>query len=251
MKSHFNGDYDVANLNHSDPIYFDVSDKNFQVASAKEINAYEDVEMYRTLVLWSDPYFEKPILLDLFSIFSKGTHTYDMPYQHAAQIMSQNFEYTTHKPKILGTGHGYQHLYGEAEAEMTSGYMQANLMKDDKFYTITAAVEKGEDLIFARLGANDVNFNLRRDALLIHRKSDKKNARFLSVIESHGSYSRNTEVPIQPYGKINAVSIMEESNESITFMVSANDENCWTFKMNKKTGKDIKIEKVICKPEQK
>jgi len=50
-----------------------------------------------------------------------------------------------------------------------------------------------------RNGANDPNFNLRPDPVLIHRRDGVKSTTFITMIESHGHYSSVTEIPINPY----------------------------------------------------
>lgn len=240
MKSHFGGVYDIANLHHSDPIFFNTNNAQAHSVGAKEVNAYEDVKMNRILILWEDDYFENPVLIDYFSADASENHSYDMPYQFAGQIMSQNFDYKTIFPEIMGEGHGYQHLYQEARA--TAGdVIQMNWFKENKFYTLTSKSTKGDDIILARLGANDPNFNLRRDALLIHRKKEVKDARFLSVIENHGIYSPVTEVPINPYTKIKSVDILEDNPNAVIMTIIAINDKTWNITVNKSNG-EVKIE---------
>jgi len=240
-KSHFGGIYDVANLHHSDPVFFNTSNSKAHSAGAKEANAYDGIEMNRILILWEDDYFTNPVLIDYFSADSEEDHSYDMPYQFAGQIMSQNFDYTTQLPIIMGKAHGYQHLYSEAKAK-SSDVIQMNWFKDSKFYTLTSQSTEDDDIILARVGANDPNFNLRRDALLIHRKQSVKSPRFLSVIENHGTYSRVTEVPIDPYTKIAKVKIIEDNALSVRFSIVAKEGFSWDITVNKKSG-EVKIKK--------
>ncbi len=239
QKSHFGGEYDIANLHHSDPVFFNTNNPDAQTAGARELNAYPGVEMNRILVLWEDDYFANPVLIDYFSADTKESHDYDMPYQFAGQIMSQNFDYKTEMPTTMGDGHGYQHLYKEATAKAGDN-IQMNWFKDSKFYTLTTLSEVGDDIILARVGANDPEFNLRRDALLIHRKENAKSPRFLSVIENHGTYSRVTERPVDPYSKIASVKITNENNQVVTFNIRAKDGNSWSIEVNKSSG-EVKI----------
>lgn len=239
--SHFGGEYNVANLHHSDLVFFNTNNPKAHTAGAKEVNAYEGVEMNRILILWEDDYFTNPVLIDYFSADTDETHNYDMPYQFAGQIMSQNFDYKTQIPTVMGEGHGYQHLYQEATAK-AKDVIQMNWFKDSKFYTLTTQSTVGDDIVLARVGANDPEFNLRRDALLVHRKENAKSPRFLSVIENHGTYSRVTERPIDPYTKIDKVAIAEENNQSVTITIIAKDGKSWNINVNKSSG-EVKIEK--------
>lgn len=236
-KSHFGGVYDVANLHHSDPVFFNTNNPKANAAGAKEVNAYNDMVMNRILILWEDEYFKNPVLIDYYDVDTKGTHDYDMPYQFAGQIMTQNFDYETQVPTIMGDDHGYQHIYQEAKATVSKANIQMNWMKDSKFYTLTSLADVGDEVILARLGANDPNFNLRRDAMMIHRKKNVGNTTYLSVIENHGTYSRVTEVPIDPYPKVKSTAIIEDNEVTVSILITAENSNEWTIKVDKKTGK--------------
>ena len=206
-----------------------------QVATAKESSAYEGVEMQRTLALWKDEQFGKPLLIDLMWVTSKENHTYELPFHHAGQIMNQSFEYEINNPRVMGTAHGYQHVYQEAIGSLDKPMWQFGWYKDCKFYTITSVGNVGDEIVLSRIGANDPNFNLRRDPFVIQRKKEASNTTFLSVIESHGSYSPVNEIPIQPYAKIQSIEIIDENNSEITFKIS-NKTKHWLFKANKHNG---------------
>lgn len=235
QKSHFAGKYDIASKHHSDPVFFNTNNPNAHTASAREVNAYEGVEMNRILVLWQDEYFDNPVVLDVFNISSNVNHTYDMPYQFAGQIMDQNFDYEVSVPTPMGDSHGYQHLYLEASAR-SGNSIQMNWFKDQKFYTLTSISDEEDQVLLARIGANDPEFNLRRDALLIHRKENVGDASFVTAIETHGTYSPVSEVPIQPYSKIESIEKIQDTKDSITIKVNSKTEKSWSLKINKKTG---------------
>ena len=57
---------------------------------------------------------------------------------------------------------------------------------------MTSAADNSDELLFTRIGANDPEFNLRRDAaFMIRRHADT--TVFATVVEPHGSYSPVTE----------------------------------------------------------
>jgi hypothetical protein len=228
-KSHFNGKYKNAVDAHSDPYYFNVRDLTFQVASASDTNAYDDVALHRTLFLVNDPSFGPPMLIDLFSARSDNEHDYELPFQYIDHYMASVPKIEAIPAAQIGEKHGYQHLYKEGEATITSDNFSFNWFKDKKFYSITGTSSEGDNLILARLGASDPNFNLRRDGLLIHQKTNQKNTIFLSVIESHGQYSPVSELPTNPYSQIKAVKILFQS-----------DAYC-IFEIEHKSGKTLQI----------
>lgn len=236
-KSHFDGKYDNATTNHSDPYVFDISNPNIQIVSAKETNAYEDVEMQRTLILCNGDDSTSPILIDIMAAFSENEHQYDLPFHYAEHLMRSSTKLETNLPQIMDEKHGYQHLYEEARGDIDNGNLQFTWFNENKLYSITANADAGDEAIVARIGANDPNFNLRRDALLIHRKNNAKNALFLSVIEPHGRYSPVTESPEKPYSQIKSIqpilhnkkytifTVIDIHNTQHTFMFSNQDND--------------------------
>jgi hypothetical protein len=76
------------------------------------------------------------------------------------------------------------------------------------------SAKPGDAFIHARVGANDPDFNLRRDPVLIHRRSSNENrSSFVSVIESHGSYSPVTELSKGQQSVIGGLNIILDSPE--------------------------------------
>lgn len=236
QKSHFGGKYDIATDKYSEPIYFNVSNSNLQIASAREVNAYEGVEMARLMILWKDEYFAKPVVIDLFDVYSSEQHTYDMPFQFAGQIMSQNFEYIAAHPEKMGENHGYQHIYKEAEVTPKMENAQLNWFKHEKFYTLTSILNDGDKVMLARVGATDPNHNLRHDPLMILRRENSSNSSFVTVIESHGTYSPVTEVPLQPYGKIDAIRTLINNRDYAVIEIQAKEDMIWTIYVSKLDG---------------
>ena len=53
-----------------------------------------------------------------------------------------------------------------------------------------------------RLGANDPEFNLRRDAAVMIRRNNSDNTIFASVVEPHGSYSPVSELSLNASSNI-------------------------------------------------
>ena len=235
--SHFDGKYKNAVAAHSTPYYFNVSDPTFQVASASDTNAYEDVNLHRTLFLVNDAAFGAPVLIDLFTANSANEHTYQLPYHYIEHYMASEPKITATAAKQLGEDHGYQHLYKEGEADIIASNYSFNWFKDKNFYSITGVSGSGDKLLLARLGASDPNFDLRRDGLMLHQKAPQKNATFLSVIESHGKYSPVSELPTNPFSKIDNVSIVFESADYCIFSVAHKNGKVLTVSFAKKNNK--------------
>ena len=207
--SHFNGDYETGSEHHSELHFFDASRENVQVVSAIETNAYPGTVLHRTMVMIKDENFEKPFLLDIFRVTSDSKNQYDFPFYFMGQVLDTNFEYDAMQSlKALGDKNGYQHLYLEAKGKPDSGNAKFSWLGNGNFYTLTSATESSDELIFTRLGANDPEFNLRRDAGLMIRRKESGGTVFASVIEPHGSYSPVTELSINSKSNIGKLAVI-------------------------------------------
>jgi len=218
--SHFNGDYEIGSLHHSEKYLFDVSDPNLQVVSAKEANAYPGTELHRTMAMVKDDSFENPILLDIIKINSATENQYDLPYYYIGQLISADFEYKV--PDVLtalGTKHGYQHLWNEGEGASTKGSTKISWLNNKRFYTMSSVVSNNDELIFARVGAHDPNFNLRRDSAFIIRKKNTKNAYYVSIIESHGHYDPVSEIATNAFSNIKNLEMLYNDEAYIAISI--------------------------------
>ncbi|KAB1068023.1 alginate lyase family protein [Tamlana haliotis] len=201
--SHFQGKYSIGSKHHSELDFYDFSKENIKVVSAHEANAYPGTVLTRTMAVISDDDFEKPFVLDLMRVTSDKANQYDFPYYYLGQIMETNFEYTT--PKMLeplGTKHGYQHLFVEGRGQANQQNIKLSWMNAGRFHTLTTVAGAEDDVLLTRIGADDPEFNLRKEPALMLRKSKAKDAVFASIIESHGSYSPVSENAVNSHSNI-------------------------------------------------
>ncbi|WP_370627016.1 alginate lyase family protein [Cellulophaga sp. HaHa_2_95] len=169
--SHFDGKFEIGSQNHSVLHYFSSDDDNVQVASAKEVNAYPGTEMLRTMAIIEDSDFEKPYVLDIMKVVSNTTNQYDFPYYFLGQVLNTNFEYKVPENlKALGSSNGYQHLYVEGTAKSEKENTKFSWLNKGKFYSLTTVSNVNDEILFTRIGANDPEFNLRREAALMLRR---------------------------------------------------------------------------------
>jgi len=207
--SHFNGDFVTGSKFFSELFLYDDTNPDIQIVSAKEINAYPKTQLQRTMVVLNLSNFEKPLLLDIFDVKSNEVHQYDLPYFYFGQFLSTNFKYET--PKIvepLGTKNGYQHLWKEGFALVKDKNTKFTWMNNNQFYSLTSLTSSNDQIILARIGANDPEFNLRRDPTFIIRKKDTQNATFVTALETHGSYDYVSESAKNAYSNIDQLEIV-------------------------------------------
>jgi len=210
--------------------YYDFSKTDFKVVSAIENNAYHGVDQQRTLMLFSDPEFPNPLVLDLFLINSETPQTLDLPFWYQGHFMKTNCVATKSLDAIvpLGEKYGYQHIWKESSAKLDAENFKFNWFGNNQFYTLHGVGEKDDTVIFGRAGANDPNFNLRPDPVVINRKKNATEAIFFNIVESHGSYSTITEIPTRPYGQIENTSV-EKINEAYYVCSFSNNKYTWNI----------------------
>ncbi len=210
--SHFDGKYETGSQHHSELHFFDSSNAEIQVASAMETNAYPETEMRRTMALIKHKNFEKPYLLDIFKLSSIKENQYDLPFYFMGQVMQVNFELDSSSTlSALGERNGYQHLYVEGEGKPTSDNSKFLWMDNRRFYTLTSVTSDSDQLLFTRIGANDPEFNLRRDAALMIRRKQAKDTVFASVVEAHGSYSPVSEFAVNSNSNISELKVVYDN----------------------------------------
>lgn len=237
--SHYEGKVKAAEAHHPDQYFFDVKNPNVQVVSAKEVYAYQNAIMHRTLVLLKDKNFRNPLLIDVFRVDSENENQYDLPTWFQGHLLSTNFEYATQTQQLvtLGNGHGYQHLWKEANGKSAEEGNQVTWFTHlndgggqtrGKFFTLTTSSLPNDKLIFARVGANDPNFNLRHDPTFIQRRKAKSTV-FASVVESHGIYNPVSEIPLSPFSGLKSVEVLLDSKEYSVIKITHKAGKTWTL----------------------
>lgn len=212
--SHYNGKYEIGSQNHPDLHYFSTDNDNVQVISAKVNNTYIGTDMLRTMAVIKDEDFEKPYILDVMKVSSISANQYDFPFYYFGQVLETNFDYSTPQTlKPLGTKNGYQHLFVEGSAKANNDNSKFSWLNNNKFYTLTTVTSDKDELLFARIGANDPDFNLRRDPSLLLRRKDSKNTTFVSVIEAHGSYSPVSESALNSNSNIKELKVILDTKD--------------------------------------
>ena len=212
--SHFEGKYEIGSEHHSELHFFDASESNVQVVSAIETNAYPGTAMKRTMALIRNESFEKPYLLDIFKVDSDTVNQYDLPFYFMGQMMQVNFDYDSPSAlRALGGNSGYEHLYLEGTGSPTGNNTVLSWMENGKFYTLTSVAHAADELLFARIGANDPEFNLRRDAALIIRRNGAAETVFATAVEPHGSYSPVSEIAVNSNSRIAELNIVYDDDD--------------------------------------
>ena len=212
--SHFEGRYEIGSEHHSELHFFDASDSHVQVASAVETNAYPGTKMKRTMALIRNESFEKPFLLDIFKVSSDTENQYDLPFYFVGQVLQTNFAYDSPPTlRALGEANGFEHLYLEGTGRPSGDNTVLSWMENGKFFTLTSAADAADELLFARIGANDPEFNLRRDAAFIIRRHGAADTVFATAVEPHGSYSPVSEIAVNSNSHIAELNVVYDDED--------------------------------------
>ena len=238
QQKHFGGVYDVASQHHSELFTFDANKDNVKVVSATEENAYPGTFMHRTMAVIKEESFEKPYLLDIMRVTSDSENQYDLPFYYLGQVIDNNFDYqspTSLHP--LGEENGYQHLYVEGQGSAVEGNTKFSWLGAGKYYTLTMLTDAQDDIYLTRIGANDPEFNLRREAGIMLRREKTQDTVFVSVVEPHGSYSpvsessKNSKSSIAKLelvlnsAKYTGVSIVDVKGKNQLFIIANSDNS--------------------------
>ncbi len=184
--SHFGGQLSVAENFAPQQLYFsDV--KGAQISSALIDSAYDGVKMTRTMASIDVAGLEHPIVVDIFRAESAAAHQYDLPLHYSGHITRLGFDTAknvTTRP-VLGGANGYQHIWVDAIGRPNENNAFVTWLLGDRFYTYRMAGAQNTQLILAESGANDPNFNLRREPIIMARRNGQ-NTVFASILERHG-----------------------------------------------------------------
>lgn len=205
-KSHFNGELSIAENFAPKQLYFSDA-KGAQISSAMIDTAYDGVTMTRTMASVVVPGLEHPIIIDIMRAESAAAHQYDLPLHYSGHITRLGFDTSknvTSRP-VLGNANGYQHIWVDAigSPNANNGFM--TWLLGDRFYTYRMANAQNTQMILAESGANDPNFNLRREPIVMARRNGQ-NTVFASILERHGLSDGAAEQTVNSDSQIKSLS---------------------------------------------
>ena len=207
--SHFNSNAKESEQYHPDKLFSNITNPVVQVVAAKEDNAYKNVHLQRTIYMLQLP-GKKKIIVDIFNAVSPEEHQYDLPFQYSGQVISTSFTYNAFakNQEALGRKNGYQFLWKEAEADAPGPLSQFTFLNHKTYYSISSLTDIATKIFFTRTGANDPDFNLRREPSYIIRKKGKDQS-FVNVIEIHGNYDPVTEFSSNSYSSVQQIKLLQ------------------------------------------
>ncbi|MEP6677497.1 MAG: heparinase II/III family protein [Ferruginibacter sp.] len=238
--SQFNADEKTGEKFHADKLFSSISSAAVQVVAAKEDNAYKNVHLQRTIYMLQLPDGKK-IIADIFNANAADQHEYDLPFQFNGNLINTNFKYksATKTQEMLGKKNGYQFLWKEAEADVKDSLVQFTFLNNRTYYSISSLIEGDAQLFFTRTGANDPDYNLRREPAYIIRKKGS-NQSFINVIEIHGSFDPIIEISVDAYPSVQQIQLLENDETFSVAKIIIAGKELMIAQCNKDFSKEIK-----------
>ncbi len=208
--------------------FFEANVPNVQVMSARTDKQYPGVGMQRTMLLVRDARLPYPVVIDLYRLASGTVHQYDWPLHFRGQMIATNAKYdaATLAREPLGRAFGYEHLWKEASGTI-DGTLQFTWLDGSRYYTVTASAAPGTQLMLARTGAGDPNFNLIAEPMLLLRRR-AANQLFAAVIEPHGFFNEAQERSEQARPRIHDVRVLASGAQGTVVEITGDAGIQWT-----------------------
>lgn len=231
--SHFGGKEKEAEQYHANKLFSDISRNAVQVVSAGTDEAYKGTRLQRTVYMLQLPGGKK-LVADIFNTYSGEEHQYDLPFQYKGQLISTSFKYQANVSKLepLGKKNGYQYLWNEAEARLSDTLAQFTFLNGRTYYSISTLVRDSANLFFTRTGANDPDFNLRREPAFIIRKKGK-DQQFINVIEVHGKMDPVVEISSQSYPSVQQIKLLRHDQDFTVVQIKLGGKELLIAQCNK------------------
>jgi hypothetical protein len=208
--------------------FFDASDPSVQAMSARSDRQYPGVSMQRTMLLIRDTRLANPVILDLFRVSSGAEHSYDYPIHFRGQLITTSVKYSANytSQSPLGKAAGYQHIWKTASGSATDPVL-LTWLDGNRYYSVTTAATKGDEVFFGRTGASDSSFNLTSEPMMIIR-SHARTHLFASVIEPHGFFSEPEERSQGATPIFSDIKVLADDNEGSVVEITNGSGLRWT-----------------------
>lgn len=201
--SHFGGKLKEAEERAPTQLFFR-GEGDTQVSTAEMVGAYPGVRFRRSLLQLRVDGFSSPLVLDVMRADGDKAAQYDLPLHYSGHIMETGFPLQSNPAErpVLGRANGYQHLWVDAVGTPNAQNAFVTWMNDGRFYTYRVLPQAGSQIILAESGANDPQFNLRREPVLIQRLRGAADTIFVSLLEPHGEYDPSEETTVDSRSRI-------------------------------------------------
>lgn len=228
QKTQNNFDTALAESKFGKKHFFNASNSAFQGMSGQISDYYTGVDMQRSVILAELEEFEKPLVIDIYRIEADAEHQYDLPVHHSGQIIRTDFDYQVESTlKPLGEENGYQHLWNVGSGKVNESSL-VSWLHDSSYYSMVTSAVEGSEVIFARTGANDPDFNLKSEPAFILRQSAQNHV-FASVLETHGYFNESIEASVGARGLVKSVHVVGNNEVGTVVRIETTTNNTYHF----------------------
>ncbi len=230
--SNYKGNADAAQQNHPDILYFK-NNKDLQVVSAIERNAYPNVQLIRTSALLKVAELSKPLVIDVFQVLADKPHQYDLPFWYKGHIVDAAPKITafTNQLKPLGEKYGYEHIWLNADQSVPSKTGYISILNNKRFYTVHFTSDANLNLKMLLLGANDPDMSLIENKAFMLSSTNSGNQTFFNVIETHGRTNPVSETTTGAASKVSDLKIISSDKNQVTVAFKVKNK-AYTYQIN-------------------
>lgn len=217
-QSHFGGDWKVGEKVGTRQLAASL-DGPTRYAIGEIDGAYKDVAFRRALLLVEVDGLANPLILDILHPTGSGRHRYDLPLHFSGHIIDSDiaFDRKLAERPVLGAANGYQHLWVDGEGSK-AGKARLTWMQGSRFYSYHMLPPAGARFIVAESGANDPDFNLRREPVVIQRVDGAGDATFVSLLEPHGAYDASAETVVASSARVTGLEHRREAGADVVLV---------------------------------
>lgn len=217
-QSHFGGDWKLGEKTGTRQLAASLEGPT-RYAIGEIDSAYKDVAFRRALLLVEVDGLANPLTLDVVHATGSGRHVYDLPLHFSGHIIDSDipFDRKLAERPVLGKANGYQHLWVDGVGTR-DGKARLTWMQGSRFYSYHMLPPAGARFIVAESGANDPEFNLRREPALIQRAEGASGATFVSLLEPHGAYDASAETVVASSARVSALDHRKEKDVDLVIV---------------------------------
>lgn len=222
MRSQFDAKEAISEQYHGNKVYSSFTDKG-NIVSATSNNAYPGQQHQRTVLQFSLGDAGLPMVLDVYTVTNQQDAVYDLPFWYQGQFIFSNAVYQHYNELVpLGAGFGYQHIWKEAGAAIKQSSFSYTFLNNKTYYSLHMATMSGDSVYWCRLGANDPNFNLRREPMLLLRRK-AASTKLVSLLEPHGAFNGAEERSVGSSPAIRQIETVYSDQENIVIRLATKD----------------------------
>jgi hypothetical protein len=223
MRSQFDAKEAISEQYHGDKVYSAFTDKG-NIISARSNDAYPGQQHQRTVLQFNLTESSSPMVLDVYTVTNQQQALYDLPFWYQGQFIYSNNKYQHYNELVpLGTRFGYQHIWKEAGATADKSTLSYTFLNNKTYYSLHMSTMSGDSIYWCRLGANDPNFNLRREPMVMLRRK-AANTQFVTLLEPHGFFNGAEERSIGSSPNIEKLETVYTDQENIIIRLTAKEK---------------------------